>query len=182
MAQRRRNQDADVQRAIYDRLLKGYGPKQVWDELRRDPALGPRVPSVRTIQYMAKEARPAPGEPWSVTDQSTADEELELVLDVVRELASSEGDPGWLTRDEARWIIRLRTADSHLPPLTSLALARLYIARAAESRTTYDLDAVLALAPWRGELYRDLYETAVRKRRVPDLVPLGPSVAVVTRA
>jgi hypothetical protein len=111
-------------------------------------------PSRRTIQRIVKAARTHDSSgPWSLGDAK--DGEAQIVLPVLRAYLNltalrevREERDHFITRAEARWIVRVSRAAPELHPFDVYRLARAYLARESRAEPTYDLDALLAFTPW----------------------------------
>jgi hypothetical protein len=121
-------------------------------------------PSERTLQKMVKWASVTPAEPWTLAD---ADRDEIALIAPVWAVALESGRR--LTKGEADWIVRVRTAAPDLPPGDVWGMAGLY---ATESVfVTQGLrdafDAVIAFAPWRSKDHAERYFAAANSGRIP---------------
>ena len=152
MATRKRARyvDGDVEDEIVTLASDAYAPKQIEGLLRNDPAFDARVPHLRTIQRIVKDARePDTSAEWQL--EMAPDAAPAVVIDVLTELViQTDGRVSSLTVAEAKWVTALRNLAPDIPALETFRLARLYMSRRRANRpTSNDLDAFLAFAPWR---------------------------------
>ncbi len=115
-----------------------------------------RRPSRRTIERIVKSLTAEDrSPPWGLGDLA-ASEDAALVLPVVRaylnitSMRAPARSPRdfYITRAEARWIIRVRRAAPDLHVFDVYRMARAYLAREVRRLPTFDLDALLAFEPW----------------------------------
>lgn len=149
-----RRADPDVLEAIESHLIRGHTPAQVSRALARESRFAGRLPTLRTLQRMARDVAPTDdsGE-WRLTP----DETEPAILHVV---AASLID-GWkipLTIAEAAWIRFLRKAMPEVGWLTLRNFARLYVTTEARGESTAWLSLAVSIQPWRGGRNRDIYE------------------------
>ncbi|HEY7030231.1 MAG TPA: hypothetical protein VH482_02840 [Thermomicrobiales bacterium] len=157
---RARKIDGDVQAAIEELALQGWGGTQIRTELSRREQFGGRLPTVRTVQSIVREIAPRDGSgEWSPlkADPESAALALDALAAVVE---SSEGRIRSLTVAEAERISALRTMRPDLPPWDAWFLARTYLAREPHGDPVDDLDAYLAFAPWRDDESFERYLSA----------------------
>jgi hypothetical protein len=149
---RGRSVDPDVRSAIQGGGSKGLSPGEIHTALSQDPDFYGRVPSLRTVQRILSEGRPRDTSGrWTI--QSNDGDRVRVVLDALAAvIEQTRGRVNGFTKEEADWIARLDRAAPGLPPFELWRIARLYIGRLSRNEPTDDLDALLAFAPWRGEL------------------------------
>ena len=136
--------DPDVRHAIEDDLLAGFSPKRTLDRLSGDKRYAGRLPSARTVGYIAAQLRPPTDEhTWRLT--SAAPEEAALVLPVLAELQRrSEARVFSLTNSTARWVAHIRQIAPSLEPFEAFRFAVRYQRAIHDNLDTADLDAELA--------------------------------------
>jgi len=160
---KRRRIPADVEDAIKYQLALGRSPKQVEDLLSRHPEIGPRLPTERTIQRIAKGIDTSSEEAWTVAGANP--EDVPLILPVLRELAiASDGQRLSLTWREAAYALRVIRAAPDLVVRMVLQWALTYARRDAAGEAVTDLDIALAFAPWRGQNERSEFSERVINR------------------
>ena len=146
----------------------GWPAPKIERVLGAAPGFRDEMPDTRTIQRYVQRVRQGsgPDEPWTRTEM--AGDDAILVLDVLTTLVLRIGSPRSITRAQARWLLWVRQAAPDLDPLAAWQVALLYLARERSSAPDYaDLDAVLALAPWRSEQARSTYLEALGEKRIP---------------
>lgn len=120
------------------------------------------VPSRRTIQNIVAEHTPKDETEWWLL-KDAEDDQATLVLPVLATIIEkTEGRRTYVTQDEAKWIVRIRTATPDLDLWTVYTLALAYML-GPEGGTKDNLDAFLAFAPWRSEDDRRRYNKATEK-------------------
>jgi hypothetical protein len=87
---------------------------------------------------------------WSIADNHGVDAALVLPV-LARVTTESGGRRTSVTRDEARYISRIRQAAPELDLWRVWRLARRCSSARAANRSTPEVDAFLAYAPWRGD-------------------------------
>jgi hypothetical protein len=141
-----------IQARVERLAIEGASPSQIERQLARDGVPLAEQPSRRTIQRIAQAARVKDHSgPWSLAD--AAGDEAEVVLPILRaylNLASLQDTrrAPYLTKAEARWIIKVRRAAPSLHAFDVYFLARAYLVREIRRQETFDLDALLAFTPW----------------------------------
>jgi hypothetical protein len=132
--------DADLEDELRALLALGTSPARAIDRLSSNEAYRGRLPSLRTVQRIAREVRPSSsGERWSF---AAADpEEARLVLPVLA--AVGEGY-GTFSRGTVAWLVRIRIAAPELGPRDAFLWAIRYQAAAASGKDTAALDQRLA--------------------------------------
>jgi hypothetical protein len=148
-----------VEEAITDMAVRGYTPVQIQRELpavinrlaKQEGWPNWKLPSLRTIQRISKKAGPSnPSEPWRIEDSPAP--EARLLLDFVAEVTTqTQGRVSRLSSREAPWIARLLQLGPPMEWANTLMLARHYAELRESGRSTAELDAFLAFAPWRDE-------------------------------
>ncbi|MSQ35933.1 MAG: hypothetical protein EXR63_02140 [Dehalococcoidia bacterium] len=139
--------DVTVAARLLDLLDRGWTPRAIHDTLVAE--FGLRAASARAIREQMLAQRPAAAEaPWRLSD---ADPQVAaLVMPVI--VAVCEHTHGARTHIDAAagaWVATLRAASPDLPLWGAYRLAAEYARRAAAGEPADDLDAALALAPWR---------------------------------
>lgn len=145
----RRNTDSDVLAAIHERMLiKGIAGAAIHRELEADDQFRGRVPSLRTVQTIVRDySTQDDSGSWGLADAQG--DEASLVLPVLRSLLHEEDGRRHLSKDEAKWIVRVRRAAPELKPIGAYLLARAYLLQEQQEEDTEELDRLLALRPWR---------------------------------
>ena len=72
-----------------------------------------------------------------------------------------------LSRDQAKWVVRVRRAAPDLKPGQAWPISVSYWLREADGRETQHLDDFLAIAPWRSEEARDRYRSYLDDGTLP---------------
>ena len=114
-------------------------PAEIFEELQesfKNSGLLKRVPSMKTVERIVSETRQLAGreeaDPWGLgAIGEVHDIDESFVLSVIQEALKS-GTSKWAglpTKDEARWIERIRRVAPDLDPLRNWALARDYAQR-----------------------------------------------------
>ena len=168
MAKRRRPRiDGDVQAAIDELALKGWGATQIYSHLERQPLYVNRVPTPRTIQRRVNELTPRDSSgAWRVQEEDPDD--ARLVLDVLAAVVvETMGETRQLTKTEADRVLRVRKAAPTASPWEAWLIARLYMARESGGEETTDLDCVLAFEPWQSGKRSQQYFEAVQAGWIP---------------
>lgn len=145
---RRRNVDADVLAEIQvQALIPNVNAAGIQRTLESDERFRARVPSIRSVQDIVRElsVTDASGA-WTLSDAT--EDEASLVLPVLRALLIDGTGPARVSKDEAKWVVRVQRAKSGLPAMGIYLLARMYLIRDRNHETVDDLDKLLALQPW----------------------------------
>jgi hypothetical protein len=122
---------------------------------------GPGAVSVRWIQALVDLVwTEDPSEPWTIGDAGSDDPTF--ILPTLGWLLSHTVWRPHLRRGEARWVARVQRVAPDLHPEAVFFLARMYLARQEREEPTTDIDAYLALGPWRSEEAFTTYLDAVR--------------------
>jgi hypothetical protein len=139
-----------------------WKPAQIEAYLRRQKKLAGRIPTLRTVQRLVAEHRPADASGrWDFAPGAAGDARTVLRV-MARVTEVMEGAPV-ISNAEAEWITALAAANPDLTDFGLWFLARMYRAREAAGVPTPDLDALLAFSPWsQGE------EGWLRYRRAAD--------------
>jgi hypothetical protein len=121
-----------------------------------------RIPTLRTIQNWAAHVRPRDeSSSWRLSDRDIDDPSL--VLDTLGAvIMATDGRISSFTCREARLIESIARVCPDVVPADRWRLALDYIAREDDNETS-DLDAFLALAPWRSYEAEDVYNELVEK-------------------
>lgn len=162
---RRRYLDADVQGAIEARAIDGLTPSQVLRDLERQPQYARRLPTLRTVQRIVKEAPKDQSAPWSLADSDG--EDARLILETWQAAITTGMRRINITNAQAEWVLKIRKAAPGLSPYYVWLLAGDYRARAQRGENTEALDLFLAFRPWRDLDSRAWYEVAVQEGWVP---------------
>ena len=122
-----------------------------------------RSPQLRTVQRMVRELRAADASSvWSASPAEATSDDRHALEVLAAVIVGTGGSRTTLTQTEAAHAVGIRSLAPDLDAWLTYRLARAYMARAARGEPTTDLDAWLALAPWRSAPDRDRYELAVR--------------------
>jgi hypothetical protein len=143
-----------VQSLVEELALEGFAPAQIERELTEKGIRPAFQPSRRTLQRIVQAVRVKDRSgPWSLGD--AVDDEADLVLPVLRaylnltSLRTVQGKRDlFITKAEARWIVKVARAAPDLHVFDKYRLAVAYLARETRGQATYDLDALLAFQPW----------------------------------
>lgn len=152
--------DADVALEIEGRLIRGETPAQVERGMKREPGFAARIPTLRTIQRMARDLTEDLGSyddgEWRLTPDNTL-----LTGKTLLWIMDASVRDGWrrpLRTREGRWCETIHLLVPELGPLTVRMLAYLYVTAEARGESTAWLDTALAVGPWRGATERTAYE------------------------
>jgi hypothetical protein len=174
--------DGDIEDDIWAALRAGWSPTQVFNYIdKKLDKEGRHSPDIRTIRRMATEIAPIKtSDRWSMVDCDP--EDARLVLDFLAgcmaEHTTFIGYNNYLSKEEAKWVIKLSKAAPGASPRIISALVTLYTARVAnEIADTTDLDAYLAFKPWEKTEYLALYKRTVARKMVP-MVPMWAILVV----
>ena len=149
-----RRLSSSVLSLIEQLALDGFTPSQIERNLTEKAVPLASQPSRRTLQRIVQAVRVKDRSgPWSLGD--AVGDEAELVLPVLRAYLNltslrtvQEKRDLFITRAEARWIVKVARAAPELHVFDKYRLARAYLARETRGQPTYDLDALLAFQPW----------------------------------
>jgi hypothetical protein len=168
---RRRYTAAAIQAEVERLTNEHRSPAAIYRELERDERFADRLPTLRTVQNIARDfSPPDPSAAWSLADAE--DGEPAAVLPVVAAITQyTEGRVRGVSRREAEWITRIREASPSVEPVTCWRLARLYFGRTERKESTAPLDSLLAFAPWASKAATDAYVEAIENEWV-DSAPM----------
>jgi hypothetical protein len=144
---------SELKEFIELQAAKRRTPPEIHRELERrsgeiQKRLHTTVPDLRTIQRHMADMPKRDTNAWTLEQaDSLAPEDLSAVLDALRALITYYVHRTGLIQTEVTWIVRLRKAVPEFDGAALLNLAWLYSTR--QSGATADLDAFVALAPWR---------------------------------
>ena len=152
---RRRNIDADVMDAIYGSVSRELNGAAIHRAL--EARFGTRAPSLRTVQDVVRGLRPRDeSEPWTLADAE--DNSAAWLMEVLASaIERTNGGRRFLTKEEAQWLGKIHSSARDVPPGLGFELARQYIRRETRGEPTYDIDALIAFAPWRSDEHRARY-------------------------
>ncbi|MBA3450537.1 MAG: hypothetical protein H0T18_04930 [Chloroflexia bacterium] len=121
----------------------------------------------KTIERMVQRYKPLDlSGPWSFVDAEP--EEARLVLDVLLDTFDWTGGRVWLTRDLARWIVRVRTASPDIPAPWAYAFGLAY-RLLNEQEDGRHLDLALAATPWiEGRWSHEQWERVIDASPAPE--------------
>lgn len=153
--------DSDIVREVHQ-LAPLYRPAEIHRRLEADARFErAAVPTLRTIENIAREVTPRDASGTWTVDASTDPAEIAAVLPVLAGIIQwSEGRVARVTNREADWIHRLRSGVPDLPAPEAYRLAREYLRKTESAESTAVLDTWLAFAPWRdqGATYFEAFE------------------------
>ncbi len=190
---RKRNVLIPVLERIWELIPKRTSARAIRKQLEEDVNEGSAkfklndIPSLRTVQNIVADLKPPKtSDPWSLADVGT--DEAALVMPVWREVVDyTQGEVSYLTKAEAKWIVRIRRVAPKLYPdglsfWHIYLLAREYVLLTDRKKPTTGPDVFLAYAPWESLKAALLYEEAVRNRLIPArlILDLGTEEAVTT--
>lgn len=173
---RRRNMNPDLEKRIVDMAGLGYSGKEIFDKMSSWDEWEPEKPvGLRTVQSVVHEVqkRDLSG-PWSMADQGKdgsfvySPEDARIVLDVWADLVAAFARKRAFTREEAKWVLRIRklAPDLHAWHVWDLALS--YMTLQKKEFSTEGLDAYLAFRPWASKNRCENYGNALREGLVKD--------------
>jgi len=154
--QRQPRVDAVVIQAIHALALQGKGNEEIQRALDVDEQYDGRVPkNIRTIRKYANQVRPsfislpvAASDQWNPAEDRTGNPVL--VLAMLRELIEwTSGSITQISHENAARVVTLAPVVQDLTFQDLWLLVVQYEERKAAGEGTDDLDALLALAPWR---------------------------------
>ena len=166
MATRRYRIDGDALDAIGQlALTTDWTPAQILRDIEGKKELSDKVPNLRTVQRITKDFRAEDNsEPWSLRDSDG--DEAKLILEVRRELIRYWNHPTKriqrLSKQEARWVVKVRKAAPELDTRAVWLVALMYSLRETGEISTEDLDDYLAFAPWKDTQHFDEYKQWIR--------------------
>jgi hypothetical protein len=181
---RGRRIDPDIEAEIRKLVLEGWTPPQIERHLSSKEDFADRVPDIRTIRrrvawYWPEDSRGDTSGPWTWADADG--EEAALVLPVLGAvLDHTQGRIAGFTKNQARWVLKVRRAAPDLDPWYVWRVAAAY-QLAVQKGTEADrdsLDALLAFAPWRSQEAMDRFVRWAQQRRPNWLFTRQPDVVV----
>lgn len=147
---RERRIPSDVQARIHESAAGKKSAAEIHRRLVDEFGDTNQVPSVRTVQDVARELRaPKKFVPWSFAMSSPEDAALILPVYAAVTERTIEEYPT-LDESEAEWIVSICKVVPDLPAYATYEVAWAYLVRQRRDRPTEDLDLLLAFAPWRG--------------------------------
>jgi hypothetical protein len=175
----------EIEDKAKDLIRKGWPNDQARRELDR---LFPRrpLPSLRTLARYRRDVVPVdPSGPWN-PDTGTDDNQLALVTPLLAGVILGSEGQRRVTNAEAEWITFIRVIAPDLNHSAVYVLAREFLVRTEQGRSTDDLNGFLAFAPWRSpENAQHYFDGAVYSGWVPPppgfLYELVPSDFCVER-
>ncbi len=174
--------NTETQAKVEDLALAGHTAAQIHRQLVADGVPADERPSLRTLQRVVRTIRfEDQSGPWSLSD-ANGDEAL-LILPILRAYLNlmytqtgSSDHRLYLTKAEARWVVRLSRVASELDVFNLYRLVRAYLGRESRGQPTYDLDALVAYTPWddtitphggREYSMREAYQSGIREGWLP---------------
>ena len=171
---RRERTAGPIEEAVIELALHGYTPVQIAQVLpgtvkaiaEIEGWKTSKVPSLRTIQRIARQAKPRDQSgDWAIEHSSP--EDARTVLSFLAEaIVETDGRVASVTREQADWLVRLRPLGPPTGFGPTLRLVALYQERRSHGRPSDDLDAFLGFAPWSGRLAAIRYFRAVLERHI----------------
>ena len=154
-SQRGRRTDPDIRARIINLARLDWTPSRIEEKLSLDPEFATRVPSKRTIEFIAgpirRQKRGDTGDTWNFA--SSEGDEARLLLPILRwAIEESHGKVLSLTTLQAQWIYRIVSAVPDIPAETAfrrgvfMALVELNGGPLAEAEQA--LQHFLAFRPW----------------------------------
>ena len=154
--------DADVVGEMEEMAALGRTPAQIHRALLEnfDPS---RVPTRRTVErYVRQLVADDDSSPWTLTPARPSPDDGRLLLETLAQVIDeTAGSVTTISGDLAAWVIAVRRAVPDLLPWLAYRVARVYQARTTRETDRSDLDAWLAIGPWRGAEETQRYEAAV---------------------
>lgn len=158
--------DPDVMAAIRDLLnvAPNSTGQQVLVSLKNRGYTPEQIPSTKTVEREKKKATLDKTGIWTLDGEDG--DEARLVLEVLAEvLIKTDGIQQEMTKEDAKWIVRIRKAAPALLPWTVWKIRGMYKQRFALKRETVDLDFYLAFSQRPDGL--PLYEKLVGEGVIP---------------
>jgi hypothetical protein len=148
LRRRRRRTPPDIVDFIQKKRIGGWTVSRILEAMQRDETFADRMPSERTIRYIAAEvaAQDKSGS-WALAADRTGHPDL-LLPALAAVMERSAGETRAITNAEAEWIVRLRSAAPALPPYEAWAMARRCIADETSGKPLADLEEWLAFELW----------------------------------
>lgn len=144
---------ADIVAFIEFLAVKNRKAAEIIQALRQNPkyAERPDFPSERKVQRIVREFRPRdPSGPWRFNDSDTERSSTRFLLSVAAAVVEhTDARIRGITNAEAAWLEDIYAAAPEIHPWIAFEMAREYMRREAQGKTTEDLDDLLAFAPWR---------------------------------
>lgn len=176
--------DGVIEERVKELALEGWTAGQIYqylnDKSERNDLEGV-LPSQRTIQRVVADVRVRDTTGvWRLADSDG--EDARCILDVLGwVIRKTNGGKRSFTRAEAQWVLKIYKAAPGADLWLVWLLARLYMIYESEGRTnTGDLDAYLAMTPWKDAACFKLYKYAVEDDWV-EPVPLWSAMVEVQR-
>lgn len=171
MVRRRRRRFPDAVYQAIHRMVREEGITNAAQVHQRLVAAFPdTAPTERTVRTVVRELLPPdPSGAWQPGPDDEPEEAARVLAAMAAVAARGKGEPRWqpLSRERARWVAWVLTGWPDLDPLVGVVLATDYWARRSAGRSTADLDAFLAFAPWRSDRAYQLFQELAERGRVP---------------
>jgi hypothetical protein len=163
--------DGDIHEGIQIiALQRTWTPAQIYRYLDDQPEFVGRIPSQRTIQRIVREFRVNDlSDEWSISD-SDPDDAAAVLHMLSQSIKSGFVDYGvgkGITKQEVFWYLHIKKIAPDLSFIQQQVLSNLYRIREQKKNPTNELDAYLALSPWRCDQDRDNYKDLVNRGRIP---------------
>lgn len=160
----------DIQAVIEGKALERWTPAQIEKWLNDDDRFKGKVPTLRTIQRIVRDILPleTSGE-WRLLDSEPSD--VALVVETLgAAIVQSGGRVTSFSRDLADLIVRIRRAAPDLGLHAVYLLASHYSLALQRGWQTAGIDALLALAPWKGPEAEEQFQHALAVGWIPGTV------------
>jgi hypothetical protein len=168
---RRRNMNKALESWIEDKASLNWSPAKIFREMKTDKRFRNKVdfPTQRTVERVVKEVEIRDKTvPWSVADKNenglflNTPEDSTLVLEVLADvILASAGEKRIFTKQEAKWVLRIRKLVPDMKLLGVWQLAHAYMLSESRNEPTERLDTYLAFKPWRNANRFGNYKYAV---------------------
>src|SRR5829696_5625872 len=143
---RGRSTTIEQERVIYQLVQEGYSAAQIYRELNAKGLLGENPFTPKTVERRVREfARLDASGPWSMVDADP--EEARLVLDVLAFAYAETEGRAWISKERAKWIVRVRTACPTISDELAGWVAREYQRLTSAGGDTQHLDLFLGTRP-----------------------------------
>ena len=177
MTTKQRRFDGDIEDEIIRLALEtSWSAPQIFRDLDSREEFEDRVPSKRTVERAVSDIRSADkSDPWKITDNDP--EDARLLLDLLGTVSFRRYyRERQITKNEANWVITIIKLAPDLTPMRTYVLSNLYRIRTAKEASTEELDAYLAVAPWRSKEALSRYKFMVEKDLVKPMTMWQPMV------
>lgn len=153
-----------IREAVTRLAVEGWAPKQIHEYLKEQERLKPLLPNLRTVQRIVRDVSARRSAP-TVSPIVTSDQAARVLDTLAVVIQRTEGHITAFTQHQVEWIGRIFRARPDVSPWAAYLLALDYQQRQEAGKSTSDLDAYLAFAPWTQE-GDDLYFSQFARGRV----------------